>query len=272
MTELYSCDRCGYETDTKNTLIRHLQRKILCPPTFENKDPHIIIQELTKRSLNDITYPCRYCDKPFNSPQGRCRHHNTCKKRPEGSITNSHNISNTNSETNSDSHNSTNNLVNNNNHSHNNTNVQNNNVVVKLELREFGQENMAALPNSAIRDNIIFLRFIDLLEMLHFDDEFPENRNFRLVSLKQELMEFYKNKKWHCVSLPTGIDDIIRHSCRIFMNFYNDNKEDVHEDMGEDEADAMFEKLEEIYACTKRHVKDLRKDLKALLYNNKGTA
>lgn len=259
--EGYTCGLCGYQTDKKFCIIKHLQRKTPCNSLCDDTNRTLIIGELTKRNLLETTYPCDHCGKQFNTRPGKCRHQKICKNKPvQQEIVN---INTEHSHNTNHSHNTTNNTTNNNNTMNNN----NTNVNVNVEIREFGHENMAALPNSSIRDNILFLNHIDILEMLHFDKDFPENNNFRLVSLKQEIMEFYKNKKWYCVSLMKGIDDLIRHTCRIFRNYYNSNKDEVEEDMGEEEVDKMLDDLEATYKCDSKVVKELRGEMKALLYN-----
>ena len=35
----YKCLRCGYETDKKNNMIRHINRQKLCPPKISNIIP-----------------------------------------------------------------------------------------------------------------------------------------------------------------------------------------------------------------------------------------
>ena len=255
------CERCGYTCEEKKHLVQHLKRKVPCVSLNSKRTQQVILHDLTMKSFNEANFQCEHCDKKFNTRQGKYQHLKKCQLRTEslshgegGNTLHSHNI--TNNTTTTSSHNT---VTNNNSH--------NTNVVLKLNIRDFGHENMAALPDSAIRDNIMFLRFIDLLEMLHFDEDYPENRNFRLVSLKQELMEFYKNQKWYSVTLLTGIDDLIKHACRIFRNFYNSNKEDVKEDMGEEDTEKMLDDLEEISNCNKKYVKEIRKNMKALLHN-----
>lgn len=271
----FCCDRCGFETCTKKHLIQHLNRKIPCEPVLSNFSQNELINAIVSREIDTTTSYCQYCNKSFNTRQGKSRHQIICKRKQDQSsevlcslqraiqelsnkiktqesMLSSQNI-----------HNST---------ITNNTNINSNNktnISFKIDMREFGNENMEALPDRAIRDNIIFLKFIDILEMLHFDDDFPENRNFKLVSLKNEIMQFYKDKKWQAVSIQKGIDDIILNVCKIYMNFYYHNKKDVIDDMGEDDALKLLEDLEEIYKLDKKHVKDIRKDIKALLYNYK---
>lgn len=267
----YSCDRCGYETDAKKNMIQHLKRKFPCEPILCNTSPSVFLEALLKKENETGSCTCNYCERKFNTRQGKSRHQMICKQRPEfasgilGGLQKAVQELNEKIKNQGNILNSQNTIS-----SHNTTNSNNtNNINVKIEMRDFGHENMAALPDSAIRDNIIFLKFIDILEMLHFDDEFPENRNFKLVSLKNEIMQFYKNQKWQAVSMQRGIDDIIMHVCRIYRNFYYRNKEDVEEDMGEDDALKLLEDLEEIYKLDKNHVKDIRKDIRALLYNYK---
>lgn len=280
----YSCERCGYETNHKKHMVQHLQRVFPCQPLLSSIAQNSLLEDILNENIISTGNACNFCGKEFASRQGKSRHHKICKHKKSKDTTELletlqkafqdltlklNNKESTpqetpvkNQEVTSQSHNTTN--------SHN-INTNSNNINVKIEIRDFGNENMSALPNDSIGENIMFLKFKEILEMLHFDDDFPENRNFKLISLKKELMQFYKDKKWEAVSLQRGIDDIIMHVCRIYMNYYNNNKDNVVEDVGEDDAIKLFEDLEEIYKLDKKHVKDIRRDIKALLYNYKDT-
>ena len=107
----------------------------------------------------------------------------------------------------------------------NNINTINNNIVVTAglnkDLKNFGFENMDALPVSLVRDLFMDLKFRDLLENLHCDPDYPENHNIRIKSIKRNVMEVYRNDKWDIVSFVNGLNELLLQGHRIFKHFYN---------------------------------------------------
>ena len=69
---LYKCDRCGYETNKKNNMKRHVSRKKKCVGT-------IPIHKVQKKYgfKVDKKYKCRYCSKEYKQYQSRWRHEKT---------------------------------------------------------------------------------------------------------------------------------------------------------------------------------------------------
>ena len=76
-----TCERCGYESEHKQNLIRHLRNKCPCKPLLSNKSVQTIIDELTKKDYNDITYDCQHCSKKFNNRSSMYRHMKNCKSK-----------------------------------------------------------------------------------------------------------------------------------------------------------------------------------------------
>ena len=76
-----TCERCGYESEHKQNLIRHLKNKSPCKPLLSNKSTLSLIEELTKKEYNDITYDCEHCSKKFNNRSSMYRHMKNCKSK-----------------------------------------------------------------------------------------------------------------------------------------------------------------------------------------------
>ena len=140
-------------------------------------------------------------------------------------------------------------------------------TVAKPILKDFGYENMIALSELQIRNAMIPINIVNLLESLHFSDNHPENRNFRLISLKNELMEIVKNQKWYSLNLQTGIEYLIKHACRIFFLFLNKNKGTLYNEIGEEAMEKLLFELDEIYNLKRKGMRELRLSVKALLHN-----
>ena len=75
----YNCNRCGYITTRKDHLKKHLERKKLCKATLQDIDPEIQLNEICTPKLNEVTFNCKHCDRPFNISNNMYRHQKTCK-------------------------------------------------------------------------------------------------------------------------------------------------------------------------------------------------
>lgn len=242
----FNCLRCGYKTDKISNFKKHLARKLVCPCHLEDISYHdMYVKYFGEKS----TIQCEECGEVFSTRQSKWYHKKyKCNPVEKDDIRNK----------------TINNTLNN-----NNTNNITLNVIKAdpMPIREFGNENMAALPKDMLRSCIMTLSYREALEDLHFDPEFKENHNIRLISMKKELMEFYKNNRWQCVSLLKGVNEVIQHICTIFRNFYNRNKDDVIEDVGEEEALKLLDELDETYNLNEKYVRALRKEFHAMLYD-----
>ena len=93
---MYNCSRCGYESDKKSHLKRHLQRKRACLPKLEDIEIDEIYKEnfgndLTNFYKNKTTFltkdlkdnQCSFCGKTFYDKSTTRRHmKNNCKENP----------------------------------------------------------------------------------------------------------------------------------------------------------------------------------------------
>jgi len=104
----YKCPRCGYEINIKTKYMNHLRRKHMCKNILSNNNlqeeyiKYNITEKikckqnvnvlLTKHKMcqqnvnvlstkNSELYECEYCNKQFNSRQGRWKHLKICKEK-----------------------------------------------------------------------------------------------------------------------------------------------------------------------------------------------
>ena len=104
----YKCPRCGYENNIKTKYINHLRRKNICKNTLSNSNLqneyikyNISEKMMCQQNVNVLSthqkkcqqnvnvlstqnkelFECEYCDKEFNSRQGRWRHLKSCKEK-----------------------------------------------------------------------------------------------------------------------------------------------------------------------------------------------
>jgi len=266
----FICKRCNVGFSSKTRLKTHLQRKNPCEYIENNIDAEILIDELYERKINDKTYDCEYCNKKFNSTSGKSQHKKICKSKPLDKITVLENIVSSLVEDNKALKAEINkkqptNITNN-----NNTQININNNSVKL--RDFGRENMDAVPNSLMSYLFMELRFRDLLSQLHCDPNFPENQNIRIRSIKRNTMEIFRNNKWDIVSFSKGLQELLLQGHRIFKDFYKNDKERIlEEDMDEDDMREILSQLQKIADLNKNEIKPLIDDLQMMLEEFKST-
>lgn len=133
-------------------------------------------------------------------------------------------------------------------------------------LRNFGKENMDALPESLIHDLFLDMCVTEVLQNLFFDPEYPENRNIRLKE-KFNSLEFYEKNEWHRITLNHGVNKIILRVAKIFEEYYEDNKEAVEEDMTELELEEVLDELEQIKKLDKSIIEKLTNSVLELVKN-----
>lgn len=260
-TESFECKRCGYKSCRKCDLKKHLKRVNPCPPLLENIDNGVLLKEI-ERVIKEKKYKCDLCDKMFTSPQCKYTHKTICKGNPTNSITSLtileylKEITHQNNElasnnvalleeikdlknkinTSSTTTNNTNNII----------NETVNNITMNVELRDFGCENMEAIPLDLLRNCFLNLEFNTLFENLHCDPDFPENHNIRIKSVKRELLEIYRNKRWNVQHFIDGFKEVLRRQHSIFREFIRTHYNLIKEDMDDDEINDNEHKLESI--------------------------
>lgn len=271
---MFECKRCGYDTSLKNNLIIHLQSKRICQSIISDLPREELIEDLRKKtSTNIISYVCSYCNKDCNSKSTFYRHKKICEKNPNSSmetilslkqelinlkseIEDLKKIKHTSTPTNQNCGN--NNTINSNNKIINNINVV---------IRNFGNENMEALPKETIGDYFLNLQFKDLLEILHYHPDYPENKNIRIKSLKRQVLEIYKNNQWNVTTFMDGLNEIVLQAQQIFEDYYKKNKNTIADEMTKEELISRIKLLDDIKELDQKYVKPIHKDLQIMLEN-----
>jgi hypothetical protein len=280
------CPRCGLECHFRSALLKHLQRVNPCEPKLCDKDRNELYDEV-QRGGGEKKYICKVCKKGFINRKSKYVHQKACKgssnivtatpttdvqelsktlvsvqaelaelKAAQSNLVRAAPI--------------TNNTTNN--------NTQNNiNITVNagdgVLLRDFGFENMAALPDNILETFFMDLRFRDLMEELHFDGNYPENNNVRLKSTKRGLMEIYRNNKWDVVTFVNGMNEMIEQGHKIFKDFYRKNRERILEEvMDESDLREILHKLDDIERLNKDEIMPIRKELQLLLETHRDTS
>jgi len=272
----FICKRCNSCFSSKPRLKTHLLRKNPCEFIDIDSDRDQLILELYERKLNEKTYDCEYCNMKFNYSSGKSQHKKICKLKPQDDVIQ---LKNTveqlvskidNQQVQIESlKNQSSNIINNNTQINNITNINGG------KLREFGRENMDALPESLISSLFLDLRFRELLANLHCDPNYPENQNVRIKSVKRNTMEIFRNNKWDIVTFTRGLNELLLQGHKIFKEYYRNDKDRIlREDMSEDNLKEILVQLDHIENLNKNEIKPLIEDLQMMLeeYRSTGSA
>lgn len=150
-----------------------------------------------------------------------------------------------------------------------------NNITIQVTpsppiLRNFGKDNLDAVPEEFLENAIMNLQIRELIEELHFDPNYPENHNVRLTSLKRNLMQMYINDKWQTIPMLQGINDLISQATDIFLDYYKKNTDIVIENIGEEEANKLLRRLRDLEAMIQdKFRKGVTKNLEGLMIDKR---
>ena len=266
----YICRRCGYTTPFLFNFKKHLKRKTLCSSTVAD----VSLEEDKEKYLNIVKprntqYECD-CGKEYASREGLYLHKKKCKAKQSQkndyallkqeidelkaklltvvSINNG-TVKNT----------------------QNNIQINVNANTGDVKVRDFGCENMDALPIQLLETLFLDLKFRELLENLHCDPDYPENHNVRIKSTKRELMEIYRNNKWDVVTFVSGLNELLLQGQRIFKDYYRKNKDKIlDEDMDEGDLREILKQLSAIERLSEDDIKPIRKEIQLMLESYRG--
>jgi hypothetical protein len=275
--DIYSCERCGYETKHKHSLFSHYQRKKQCIANISDKPINILMDSLITKNETGL-YQCNYCNRKFNNKCNMLKHKKICKHKAEepnqemlkmqqqietlilqnNEINNEMLLIKTKASSINNTTNNTQNITN-----------------INVKLNNFGKENMDAIPESLIGTLFMDLRFRELLANLHCDPNYPENQNVRIKSIKRNTMEIFRNNKWDIMTFTNGLTELLLQGHKIFKDYYkNDKVRILDEDMSEQEIKDALIQLERIEKLSKDEIKPLLIDLQMMLeeYRENGSA
>lgn len=216
----YSCKRCGYTTERKGDMKKHLMKKTPCPADLSDTSCADLLIELDDRVK---PYHCPYCEKGFAAHQSLYVHRKKCPLRVEDDdrdikiqqlerqieelkkIVDSEvrhpNVTHIN-------HGTVNNTVNN------------------IQINAFGKEDISYLT-----DHPRFKEFMvkcirgkmegicEFLVKKHFHPEHPENHTIKKLNKKDEFMECYDGSKWKVRFCEDVLEDIFLMMQKDFANF-----------------------------------------------------
>ncbi len=229
------CRRCGYVCDYKYLLKRHLTRKIPCKILIEEISIDELLKELDNEDLEEYSrlkehdeptelkepekskvYKCKHCNKSFSQATNMYRHQKTCKESKSEIEVLKDTIATLQKQVANITTSTTNNNTTNN-------NIQKANNIVNITLNNFGNESYDHITDDflkkCIMNNVSGVK--SLIEKIHFSEEAPENKNVRLRSIKNNLVEISNNAKWVVKDANEAMETMIHKGCKILNGYYN---------------------------------------------------
>lgn len=201
---LYVCKRCDYQTDNKSHYLKHLDRKTICPPIKAD----VSLDELYKvvEAQSHKSFYCPSCNKAYSSRSAVMYHQqHKCISLIEKIRLLEQKLELAESRTAAPT--TIQNV-----HGNNNIIQQQNNI--HIHLRPFGDE----IKNHISREFALecfskgAMGIIDMLDKIYFDEGTPVNHNVKLRSLKNYLVEVFRDPNWETRGFHDTVDQMISHS------------------------------------------------------------
>lgn len=223
----FECKRCGYECSRQQHLLNHLQKKTPCRVTVEDITRERLVEEiqdaqaLTKQARDYVK--CDWCECDVTK-KNLARHKKTCSSQPKDDIEDLRSKYEALKERleefmRTPSTGTVTNVVINNNTVDNSTNVMN-----VVNIHSFGNEKVEHIQGDYVKHCILNnLRGMkSLIEKIHFSDEAPENKNIRMKSIKNKLVEVKGEDKWIVKDANEAMETMINKGCRLANEYYFD--------------------------------------------------
>ena len=258
----YNCIECNYNTRLKGDYTRHLltkkhyknmeaktskcenssycdSTKVAQKSTKNIKTHKTVAQMSTKVAQNSYdSLECEYCTREFKTKANLRRHiKNYCQEKKKIDENNSIKDKQIEilQEQVSKLMDKVGNTTINNNQVHNKigkidniqqqSNVQQNNNV---QLNCFGKENLSMLTDD-FKQQLIkgpYKMMPKLLEMIYFNEEYPENHTMKLVNKNKDIMKIHDKDGWKLVDKNETVDYILEDKNYEVDNYYDQNSDE----------------------------------------------
>ena len=148
----------------------------------------------------------------------------------------------------------------NNNIQHNN--IQNNNI----QLNCFGKENLSMLTDD-IKIQLIkgpYKMMPKIMEMVYFNDKYPENHTMKLVNKNKDIMKIYDKTGWRLVDKNETVDYILEDKNYEVDSYYDKKSEEFSEFIKK-----TYNSFRSLFDNRDKELwKQIKRDVDFILWNN----
>lgn len=224
---MFSCKRCGYATPAKDNLIRHLNRKEVCPAIHSSTDSDTLLREL--EDTRHRPYVCDICKKGFLHHSNLSRH----KKNMHSKVIDMEQVTQLIEKQNKKIQELEERLTQRGASSSSTTNIHGNvnqgtinHITNNIQINALGREDISYLTEhprfkefmiKCVRDKVEGV--CEYIVKKHFHPDHPENHNIKKLNRKDDFMECYDGRKWKVRFCEDVLDDIFIHLQKDFADF-----------------------------------------------------
>ena len=284
----YKCECCDFYTINKTKYERHLETK----KHKKSSQSHHLVTPKSPLVTPKSPFSCKYCGSMFKYKQGMYRHIKyTCKKNEDEDLQELVKLMNeqikeikeenmeikqhlskeiekrdkqitrlSNKLQIKNLKNIQNNIIN------NNQNTQNNQINnINIQLNNYKDTDISLLKDQDFINCIKRCKncVVQAIETIHFNPKFPQNMNLCISNIKENYMLIYEDHLWKLKDRNASL-----------LRIYED-KEDILNDWVEQVRDInpnaikLFNRYVNMKDNNDELVKELLKDVKIMMYNNK---
>ena len=212
MPTSFECDRCGYTTNSKQHLQRHLTRKTPCKPTNSDISPSVLVERFETNHVLQKEFECVCCQRRFTTSWTLSRHEKSCNKK-KGDDSEQLKLLRLIAE-------SMNAIVS------KDTQVITNNNITNIQINGFGSEQLDYVVNDRkFMTDCVTKRESGIpmiLERIHFHSKVMCNQNIR-YDLKHKLLQIHDGHQWKYHSKGRTLKEMIVNASELYKDHFNSN-------------------------------------------------
>jgi hypothetical protein len=269
-SDKYRCKHCNKNYSSASSLWNHNNK-------FHKNDVLVSTTNVIVSNGNVLSNKnnCKFCDKIFKSRQNKFDHQKICKAKNDELVKSKIKKEIKKTKTELIKNTTINKQINNNNN--NNTTNNNNGTINNITINTFGKEDVTLLGISEIKKLIKNNNpLIDIISLLNFNENFPENHSFCNTSLEGDYVSVIntdnnkiekKNKhEFYDKVLNSSFDKIDQIS--LILELDNDFKE-ILKDKYKKHLDKKMNHIRNTFFTDKVYQNSYKTNINELSYNNK---
>jgi hypothetical protein len=260
----YGCESCKFSSKIKTHYNRHLKTKkhltnintSLYSMVTTQKDPKKT-QKDPKKTQKDPVFECGYCSSLFSSYAHKRRHE---KYRCKEISSNNNKIINEKNKIIKKLEKRIDKLID----KAGNTTINN---IQNIQLNNYGNENLSHITDN-LKQSLLKIPYgmiPKMVEAIHFNDKFPENKNIILPNKKENKIKIFRHNKWVYKNKEEVLNDLIDGKYFMMDNFYETNI-----DLLTKSNVANYMKFKEIYESLDKDILDnIKEECEIVMLNNR---